>query len=39
MLIRQGWDAAFAEWSDAAGDEPLLPNCASAEWDDEEWTW
>jgi antitoxin MazE len=35
---RQGWDEQFSAMADQ-GDDPLLDDTISTQWDEEEWTW
>ena len=36
--VREGWEASFAAMN-AAGDDSLLDETTTTEWDDNEWQW
>lgn len=36
---RRGWEDAFASMAEQGDDQPLDPEAAASEWDEEEWQW
>ena len=37
--VREGWDRAFEEMSEAGDDAPVIDDGLSHSWDEEQWQW